>query len=53
MLAIPCRSMYAIDSASMLSKALKLIVAAEKACKKKKGKANKYEGEPVRQAMGL
>ena len=29
-LAIPCRSLYATDSASMMSKALKLIVAAEK-----------------------
>jgi len=29
-LAIPCRSMYATDSASMLSKALRLIEAAER-----------------------
>ena len=29
-LAIPCRSLYATDSASMLSKAMKLIEAAEK-----------------------
>ena len=34
-LAIPCRSMYATDSASMLSKALKLIKAAEGTRRKK------------------
>ena len=34
-LAIPCRSLYATDSASMMSKALKLIEAAKKGTQRK------------------
>ena len=40
-LAIPCRSMYATDSASMLSKAMKLITAAEKE-QRKRNKAKQF-----------
>ena len=45
-LAIPCRSLYATDSASMMSKALKLIAAAEKPMEEQKKGIVKIRGNP-------
>ena len=45
-LAIPCRSMYATDSASMLSKALKLIAAAASVQDEKRQGKEVLRGNP-------
>ena len=52
-LAIPCRSLYATDSASMLSKAMKLIEAAEKVIREKIAGNEKKRGNPFGKAWGL
>ena len=45
-LAIPCRSLYATDSASMMSKALKLIAAAEQLMMETRNGIIKIRGKP-------
>ena len=52
-LAIPCRSLYAADSASMVSKALKLIAAAEKVISDEKIGTDRRRGKPFGKAWGL
>jgi len=52
-LAIPCRSLYATDSASMMSKALKLIEAAGKFTREKLSGNDRKRGNPFGKASGL
>ena len=52
-LAIPCRSMYATDSASMLNKALRLIQDAERNLRGKASGAITLRGNPFGKAWGL
>ena len=51
-LAIPCRSLYATDSASMMSKATKLIEAAEKVIREKLSGNDRKRGNPFGKAWG-
>ena len=52
-LAIPRRSLYATDSASMMSKALKLIAAVEKLMEEKKKGIVKLRRNPFGKAWGV
>ena len=51
-LAIPCRSLYATDSASMMSKALKLIKAAERTITEQLTGNNEKRGNPFGKPWG-
>ena len=52
-LAVPCRSMYATDSASMLNKALRLIQAADRNLRETANGAITRRGNPFGKAWGL
>ena len=52
-LAIPCRNMYATDSASMMSKACKLIKAAERCITGKSNGTEIKRGNPFGKPWGL
>ena len=52
-LAIPCRSLYATDSASMLNKALRLIQAAERDLEEEERGEHVKRGNPFGRRWGL
>ena len=52
-LAIPCRSLYATDSASMLSKSKRLIAVAERDQKEKEEGKEVKRGNPFGKRWGL